>query len=88
MTDFIIEIRTVTTLLVLIVFSTCIYRFLPNHKGKIKYQFPGAVFTAFGWTLASFHFLGLHGYFQRIFQYVWKFDDDCIDYVVDVLLYV
>ena len=55
-TDFIIEIRTVTTLLVLIVFSTCIYRFLPNHKGKIKYQFPGAVFTAFGWTLASFIF--------------------------------
>ena len=43
-TDFIIEIRTVTTLLVLIVFSTCIY------------QFPGAVFTAFGWTLASFIF--------------------------------
>lgn len=55
-TDFIIEIRTVTTLLVLIVFSTCIYRFLPNHKGKIKYQFPGAVFTAFGWTLAAFIF--------------------------------
>ena len=55
-TDFIIEIRTVTTLLVLIVFSTCIYRFLPNHKVKIKYQFPGAVFTAFGWTLASFIF--------------------------------
>ena len=44
------------SMFVLIVFSTCIYRFLPNHKGKIKYQFPGAVFTAFGWTLASFIF--------------------------------
>lgn len=55
-TDLIIEIRTVTTLLVLIIVSTCIYKFLPNHKGKIKHQLPGAIFTAFGWTLASFIF--------------------------------
>lgn len=55
-TDFIIEIRTVTTILVLIIVSVCIYRFLPNHKGKIRYQFPGAIFTAFGWTFASFIF--------------------------------
>lgn len=55
-TDFIIEIRTVTTVLVLIIVSVCIYRFLPNHKSKIRYQFPGAVFTAFGWTFASFIF--------------------------------
>ncbi len=53
-TEFIIEIRTVTTLMILIVFSICIYKFLPNYKGKIRYQIPGAVFTAFGWTLASF----------------------------------
>lgn len=53
-TEFIIEIRTVTTLLILIVFSICIYKFLPNYRGKIRFQVPGAVFTAFGWTFASF----------------------------------
>lgn len=55
-TDFIIEIRTVTTIFLLIVFSACIYRFLPNYKGKLRHQLPGAIFTAFGWTLASFIF--------------------------------
>lgn len=55
-TDFIIEIRTITTICVLIVVSTCIYQFLPNKRGKLKYQLPGAIFTAFGWTFASFLF--------------------------------
>jgi membrane protein len=53
-TDFIIEIRTISILCVLMVFSICVYRFLPNRHGKLKYQIPGAIFTAFGWTLASF----------------------------------
>lgn len=53
-TDLIIEIRTAVIICVLIVFSTCIYRFLPNNRRKIRNQIPGAVFTAFGWTLASF----------------------------------
>lgn len=56
--NFIIEIRTIAVICVLIVFSTSIYRFLPNkskeQQRKIKSQLPGAVFTAFGWTLASF----------------------------------
>ena len=54
--DFIIEIRTITTICVLIVVSTCIYQFLPNERGKLKTQLPGAIFTAFGWTFASFLF--------------------------------
>lgn len=54
--DFIIEIRTVVMILVLALFSTCIYQFLPNKRGKLKGQLPGAVFTAFGWTFASFLF--------------------------------
>ncbi len=53
-TDFIIEIRTITALLILALFSTGVYRFLPNKKEKISRQIPGAVFTAFGWTLASY----------------------------------
>lgn len=54
--DFVIEVRTVIMILILIVFSLCIYKFLPNTGGKLRNQFPGAIFTAFGWTLASFVF--------------------------------
>lgn len=54
--DFIIEIRTIVMILVLIVFSLCIYMFLPNKKMKLRSQLPGAIFSAFGWTLASFVF--------------------------------
>lgn len=53
-TEFIIEIRTITMICVLIVVTVCIYRFLPNNKSRIRYQLPGAIFTAFGWTFASF----------------------------------
>ena len=53
-TDFIIEIRTITTLCVLIVVSVLMYLFLPNKRGRLRYQLPGAIFTAFGWTFASF----------------------------------
>lgn len=54
--DFIIETRTVIMILVLIVFSLSIYMFLPNKRRRLRSQFPGAIFTAFGWTLASFIF--------------------------------
>lgn len=56
-TDFIIEIRTIAIICVLIAFSLCIYKFLPNNakcQRKIKNQLAGAFFTSFGWTLASF----------------------------------
>lgn len=54
--DLIIETRTIIMILVLIVFSLSIYMFLPNKRRKLRTQFPGAIFTAFGWTLASFIF--------------------------------
>lgn len=54
--DFVIEIRTIMMMLVLIVFSLCIYMFLPNQRRKLRSQLPGAIFSAFGWTLASFIF--------------------------------
>ena len=56
-TDFIIEIRTVGMICILILFSLCIYKFLPNNgkkQRKLKNQLAGAIFTAFGWTLTSF----------------------------------
>lgn len=54
--EFIIEIRTVVIIGVLISVTTLMYEFLPNKKGKPLHQIPGAVFTAFGWTFASFLF--------------------------------
>lgn len=54
--DFIIETRTIVMILVLIIFSLSIYMFLPNKRRRLRSQFPGAIFTAFGWTLASFIF--------------------------------
>ena len=62
--DFIIEIRTIVMICVLIIVTVCIYQFLPNKRGKLKYQFPGALFTAFGWTFASF----LFSVYMEIFQ--------------------
>lgn len=55
-TDFLIEIRTVLMICVIILVATLVYQYLPNRRGKIKYQVPGAIFTAFGWTFASFMF--------------------------------
>lgn len=54
--DFVIEIRTIVMIFVLIVFSLSIYMFLPNKRKRLRSQLPGAIFTAFGWTLASFIF--------------------------------
>ncbi len=53
-TQFLIEIRTITIFLGLIVFSLCIYKFLPNRKDRLLAQLPGAVFTAVGWLFTSF----------------------------------
>lgn len=53
---FIIEIRTIVTIGVLVVVTILMYEFLPNKRRKPLRQLPGAVFTALGWTFASFLF--------------------------------
>ena len=55
-TDFLIEIRTILMICMIILVATMLYQFLPNKHAKIKYQVPGAIFTAFGWTFMSFLF--------------------------------
>lgn len=59
-TDFIIQIRTLLTIVVLTFFWDLVYRFLPNRvNGKhttLKRQLPGALFTACAWQLISFIF--------------------------------
>lgn len=54
--DFILQMRTAISFIVLLGFSLLIYRFLPNRKDKIRNQLPGAVFTSIGWLLISFVF--------------------------------
>lgn len=58
--DFVIQIRTVVTFVVLTAFWDVVYRFLPNRSSEMKTtwkrQLPGAVFTACGWQLISFLF--------------------------------
>lgn len=55
-TDFIVEIRTAVTLVLLVGISLLIYKFLPNHKPKMRTQLPGALFNAVGWLFVSFVF--------------------------------
>ena len=54
--EFLIEIRMITMICVIIVVAIVLYQFLPNKRGKLKHHIPGAIFTAFGWTFASFVF--------------------------------
>lgn len=54
--DFILQMRTMISFVVLLIFSLLIYRFLPNRKDKISNQLPGAVFTSVGWLFISFIF--------------------------------
>ena len=55
-TESILEMRTFITFAILLGFSLMIYRFLPNHKVRVREQIPGAVFTAVGWQVISFIF--------------------------------
>ncbi len=59
-TDFIIRIRTLLTMVVLTFFWDLVYKFLPNRgdfgKLTVRGQLPGAVFTALGWQMISFLF--------------------------------
>ena len=54
--EFIIEIRTVVAICLIALFSTMLYKFLPNSHRRWRNQLPGAIFTAFGWIFASFVF--------------------------------
>ena len=58
--DFIIRIRTLTSLVVLTIFWDLVYKFLPNrpnhYKTTMRKQLPGAIFTSCCWLLVSFVF--------------------------------
>ncbi len=54
--DWLIKARTIITPAVLMVFCLLIYKFLPNRKGRLLKQLPGAVFAAIGWMVVSWIF--------------------------------
>ena len=55
-TAYIIGMRTMISLVVLILIFLLIYTFLPNRKASIKSQVPGAVISAIAWSLFSLVF--------------------------------
>lgn len=53
---FFMQFRFVFVWLLLTVVFTITYTYVPNKKLKMKYQIPGAVFSAVGWNLFSYVF--------------------------------
>ena len=58
-TNAILNYTKMIIFVMLIFIFTLIYKFVPKHKVKFKYQIPGAFFTAIGWGLIS-HLLSVY----------------------------
>jgi len=54
--DILLAFRFIFIWLLLIIFFTFLYAFVPNRRMKLKSQIPGAVFASIGWVLYSFGF--------------------------------
>ncbi len=54
--NIILNLRIIWQVLILFGVFLLMYRFVPNHKVKLKTQIPGAVFAAVGWYILSFAF--------------------------------
>ncbi|MCQ2508772.1 MAG: YihY/virulence factor BrkB family protein [Dorea sp.] len=48
-----LEIRTIMSPIIIVCFILLIYKVLPNRKGKLLYQIPGAIFGTVGWMAVS-----------------------------------
>lgn len=53
LTQSIIQVRSVVSLPLLLLFSLIIYKFLPNHKTTLKKELPGAIFASIAWLICS-----------------------------------
>lgn len=62
---YLISLRTLAALLILILFFSGLYTFLPYEKQKIKSQLPGAVFATVCWILFSWGFSIYFSHFSR-----------------------
>lgn len=54
--DILLAFRFLFIWLLLIIFFTFLYAFVPNQRMKLKSQIPGAIFASVGWVLYSFGF--------------------------------
>lgn len=60
------NIGFVLVILVEFLIFMVIYKFLPNRKGRMKWQIPGAMFAAFGWSGFSYFFSAYIGGFSNM----------------------
>lgn len=55
-TGVVLSLRALIVMVVLMLFFLLMYRVLPNQKGRLRKQLPGAVFASAGWSVFSFVF--------------------------------
>ena len=60
------NVRFVLVILVELLTFMFIYKFLPNRKGRLQWQIPGALFAAVGWSGFSFFFSAYIGGFSNM----------------------
>ena len=65
----ILDWKILIMMVVQIIIFSFMYKFLPNRKGKIKNQLPGAVFSSIGWNLFSYIFSIYVGYGRFSYTY-------------------
>lgn len=65
----ILDWKLLIMMVVQIIIFSLMYKFLPNRKGKLKNQLPGAVFSSIGWNLFSYIFSVYIGYGRFSYTY-------------------
>lgn len=64
--EFIGSVRIIIAILVEFLMFLFIYKFLPNRKGRLEWQIPGALFAAVGWSGFSYFFSAYIGGFSNM----------------------
>lgn len=54
--EHVLRVRTLVSPIVLFVFTTVIFKVLPNRKTKLRHEVPGAILSALGWFVISWVF--------------------------------
>lgn len=65
LSPYMISLRSLLSLIILVVFFMGLYTFLPYERQRLKYQLPGAIFSTVCWILFSFFFSLYFKYFSR-----------------------
>lgn len=65
LSPYLISLRSVLSLVILVIFFMVLYTFLPYERQRLRRQLPGAVFSTVCWILFSFAFSLYFKYFSR-----------------------